>query len=234
MHSVQLRKTLFTLWSSCLEIVVPSRHALIAHQTPIFWSQKGSSSTNPGLSALQYRLSWEFTSPPRKTRPHQRKTLTVDQLLHRVQTEETNCKNVLLQPDHVPSKHELPMPYTVAVVTILWPLVQTFSKHSSPEPRSFPRHIPADSCLKYSYTKNIGCSTVYPNRVTSLKDWEMHLLATNPMIHSASLLSPTAEVTLRFENSAIDLTLHGRVIRRGLWPVHSPGLTPCDLYLWGV
>ena len=36
------------------------------------------------------------------------KNESLDQLLHRVQTEETNYKNVFLQPDHVPSKHELP------------------------------------------------------------------------------------------------------------------------------
>jgi hypothetical protein len=43
------------------------------------------------------------------------------------------------------------------------------------------------------------------------------------MIHSASLLSPTAEVTLSFENI--------RVIRRGLQLLHSLDLTPRDFYL---
>jgi hypothetical protein len=52
---------------------------------------------------------------------------------HRVQTEGTSYRNVVLRPDHVPSKHKLLMPYTVAVVTILWPFVQTFSKHMSLE-----------------------------------------------------------------------------------------------------
>jgi len=33
----------------------------------------------------------------------------------------------------------------------------------------------------------------------------MHLPATNPMIHNQSPLSPTAEATLPFENSATDL-----------------------------
>ena len=32
-----------------------------------------------------------------------------------VQTEETDYKNVFVQPDHVPSKHELLLPYTVPV-----------------------------------------------------------------------------------------------------------------------
>jgi hypothetical protein len=71
----------------------------------------------------------------------QRKTLTVDQLLHHVRTEETNYKNIFLQPDHAPSKHELPLPYTVAVIIVLWPFVQTFPKHSSPELRNFPALI---------------------------------------------------------------------------------------------
>ena len=35
---------------------------------------------------------------------------------------------------------------------------------------------------------------------------DCYLPATNPIIHSARLLSPTAEVTLPFENTAIDLT----------------------------
>ena len=39
-------------------------------------------------------------------------------------------QSTFLQPGHVPSKYELPLAFTVAVVTILWPFVQTFSKHS--------------------------------------------------------------------------------------------------------
>jgi hypothetical protein len=41
------------------------------------------------------------------------------QILHRVQAEETSYKNAFLQPDHIPSKNELPLPYTVAGVRIL-------------------------------------------------------------------------------------------------------------------
>jgi len=88
---------------------------LIAHQTPIFAVIKKELGNK----------SWIFsTSLPlhlRKARPLQRKTLTVDQRLYRVQTEETNYKNVFLQPHDVPSKNELSLSYTVAVVTILWP-----------------------------------------------------------------------------------------------------------------
>jgi hypothetical protein len=39
----------------------------------------------------------------------------------------------------------------------------------------------------------------------------MHLLATNPMIYSASVLSPTAEFTLPFEKSAIDLKANSHI-----------------------
>jgi hypothetical protein len=55
----------------------------------------------------------------------------VDQLPHHVQTKETNYKNLFLQPDHVPSKHELLLSYMVTVLTVLWPFVQMFSKHLS-------------------------------------------------------------------------------------------------------
>ena len=83
-------------------------------------------------------MTREFRSQPSSEKN------TVDQLLHRVQTEETNKKSVFLQPDHVPSKHELPLPYTTAVLTIVWPFIRTFSKPSSPELRNFSRHIPGD------------------------------------------------------------------------------------------
>jgi hypothetical protein len=66
-----------------------------------------------------------------------REKLTVDQLVQCAQAEETNYKNVSLQLDDVPSKHELPSSYTVAVVTILWPFVQMSSKHTSPELTNF-------------------------------------------------------------------------------------------------
>jgi hypothetical protein len=64
----------------------------------------------------------------RKIRPHWRKTLIVDQLLHHVQTEET----LFLQLDHVPSKHKLSSSYMVAVLTILWPFMQLFLENLSP------------------------------------------------------------------------------------------------------
>jgi hypothetical protein len=77
----------------------------------------------------------------------------VHQLLHRVQPEETSYTNVFLQPDHVSSKHELPISYTVAVLTALWPFVQTCSERSSLELRNFLRHFPAGPCFKYNCIK---------------------------------------------------------------------------------
>ena len=65
-----------------------------------------------------------------KTRPIKRKTLSVVQLLHHSQTEETDYKNIVFQPDHVPSKRELPLSYMVAFVTIFWPFMQMFLKYS--------------------------------------------------------------------------------------------------------
>jgi len=97
-----------------------------------------------------------------KTRPHYRKTLNVDQLL-RIQTEETNYKNVFLQP-MCSFRHELLISYMVEAVTILWPFVQTFSKYSSPEMRNFLRHLPEYSHLKYCCINNTRCSTVYLSR----------------------------------------------------------------------
>jgi hypothetical protein len=92
----------------------------------------------------------------RKTMPHQRKTVTMDQLFHRIKTKETDYKNVFLQPDHVPTKHQLLMSYMVSIVTILCLFIQTFFKHSPLELRNFLQHFPADSYLKYSCTKTDG------------------------------------------------------------------------------
>jgi hypothetical protein len=57
----------------------------------------------------------------RKTRPHRRQTLSVDQLLHHAQTKETNHKNLFLQLDHFSEKHELLLSYMVTVLTIFVP-----------------------------------------------------------------------------------------------------------------
>jgi hypothetical protein len=61
-----------------------------------------SSTDCPGNSLLHVR----------KPGPNGKITLTVDQLLHHIQTEQTNYKNLFLQMDYVPSKQELLLSYT--------------------------------------------------------------------------------------------------------------------------
>jgi hypothetical protein len=53
-------------------------------------------------------------------------------------------QSVFLQPNYVHIKPELPLSFTVAVVTIFWPFVQTFAKQSSPELRNVLHHFPAE------------------------------------------------------------------------------------------
>lgn len=132
----------------------------------------------------------------RKTRSHHRKTWTVQH----THTEETNYKNVFLQPENVLSKGELQISYTATIVTSLSLFIQTFSKHSSPEMRNFLQHFPASSYLKCGMFK---IKTLFNNVwVEALHHWweETHLPAINQMIHGTCLLLPT--VTLQFENSA--------------------------------
>jgi hypothetical protein len=64
---------------------------------------------------MQYWLSENLPLHVRRARSYWRITLNVDQILHCVQTEEINYKNLFLQTDHVPSKHELPVSYNVVV-----------------------------------------------------------------------------------------------------------------------
>jgi len=116
---------------------------------------------------------------------------TVDQLLHRVQTEETNrkmysCNRIMFSPS---------ISYTAAVVTIVWPSVRTFSKPSSPELRNFPRHVPPDSHL-HTAALETRCSTACLNRSALL-----HHGATEKCICKQQtrqfigrLLSPTAKL----------------------------------------
>lgn len=92
------------------------------HRTPILIFLRHEEGVRKYVLDFLHIITSSENSPLhlRKARP-QRKTLTVDQLLHHVQTEEINYKNVFQQPHDVPSKNELSLPYTVAVVTILRP-----------------------------------------------------------------------------------------------------------------
>jgi len=61
------------------------------------------------------------------------------------------------------------------------------------------------------------------------KDWDMHLPATNQMIHGASVTTNNWSYTPVWK---VWQTLHGCILRYSLCPLHSPDLTPCDFYLW--
>jgi hypothetical protein len=79
------------------------------------------------------------------------------------------------------------------------------SKHSSSELGNFLRHFPAALHLKQSCTKHRRSSTVYLSPGMLLQHWKTEKCIyqpKKPMIHSASLLSLTAKVTLSFKNSA--------------------------------
>jgi hypothetical protein len=128
-----------------LEMVEISWSALIAHQKQIFFIMKREFVNKPGFSTLKHQLLWQFTSPRNENQASSETKLTVDQLRHCLQTEESNHKNVFLQLDDVSSKYELPLSYTVVVVTILWPFMPTLLKHSSRELTNFLWHFPADS-----------------------------------------------------------------------------------------
>jgi len=85
--------------------------------------------------------------------------------IRHVQTGGTDYKNVFLQLVRIPSKHELQLLYVVA---LLWPFVQTFLKHSSPEMRNF---LTFSSRLIYSCIKNTCYSTVCLSWGTLLHQW---------------------------------------------------------------
>lgn len=50
------------------------------------------------------------------------------------------------------------------------------------------------------------------------------------MIHREGLLSLTAKFHAHFKT--LRETVDDRVIRRGLWPLHSSDLTPCKSHFW--
>jgi len=92
------------------------------------------------------------------------------------------------------------------------PFVQTLlSKQSSAELRNFLWHLPADSYLKFSSTKNIRCAALHLSRGRLLHSCraEMHLRATNPMIRRASLVLSKAKISLPFFKTVPE-NLHGR------------------------
>ena len=109
---------------------------------------------SPGFFLFQYWLLH------RQSQASSEEITKCGPISHCVQTEKTNLKNVFLQPDHTPSKHEPPLSNMVAVVTILWSFMQMFSKHF----QNFLPHFLADTYLKYNCIK-----TNYVKQCTRVK-----------------------------------------------------------------
>lgn len=86
-----------------------TKHQLLCHEGKVH-----------GFSALQYQFSENLPLHVWETRLII-KPLIVEQLLHHVRTEEINYDYVLLQP-----KHELPLYYVVAVLTMFWSFLQFY------------------------------------------------------------------------------------------------------------
>jgi hypothetical protein len=129
-------------------------------------------------------------------------------------------QRVSLQPDHIPSKSKLLLPYTAAAVTSLNPSC----KRCRIRPRNFLRHLPADSYLKYSCIKNILFALYWSRgRLLHPQRAGMHLRATNPMIRSASLVLSKTKISLPFANSGRELTWPW--IWHCLWPPTFPWFT---------
>jgi uncharacterized protein YdiU (UPF0061 family) len=62
----------------------------------------------------------------KKNREEEEEELIMDQLLHNMQTDETNYKNLFLQLNHVPLNCE-PQSSLVAVLTVVWSFVHLYS-----------------------------------------------------------------------------------------------------------
>jgi hypothetical protein len=172
MQSVYRQKVLlFTLLRSSLGIVKMSWHAFITHQTPIFsvmkrdFMNKSWIFCTPILAVLRIHLStWKnHASSEKKTNCGSASPSCTDR--------RNQLQKYILATGWCCFKSWLLLSYMVAAVTILWPFVHTFLKHSSPELMYFLWHFPADSYLKYSCTKHRCCSTVYLSQGTLLHHW---------------------------------------------------------------
>ena len=164
-------------------------------------------------------------------RPQWGKTPRVDQLLHRVRTEETGYKIVLLQLDRALSKSK----YRCHIR----------SQFCGPscirlgDTRLLSREIFCDTSRQTVVWNTAALKQTLFNfapvsrrSVTSLKNWDsIYQQPTQWMIYSVSLLSPTAS------NCALKTVLespHVSVIRHGVWPLHSPDLlvAMCARYIY--
>ena len=132
-------------------------------------------------------------------------------------------KNVFLQQDHVPSKHEPPLSYMVTVVTILWPHIQIFSKRS-PEQRNYLRHFLADSYVKNSKTDAVQQCTWVKACCYILEGVRNAFMSNKPYDSLARDCHPRHSHMKTVRDS-----WRGRILT--VFGPPFPQLTPCDFYL---
>jgi hypothetical protein len=146
---------------------------------------------------------------------------------HRIQTDETNYKNVFLQPDHTPSNHPLPMPYAVAVVTILWPFVRTFFETLVSWAEKFPATFFRQTRI---WNTNRRYWTLHLSRGMLTQQWrtEMHLSSTTRWFISQACYRRRLKLHSRLKR----VSINGRVIR-SVFGSYIPLTTLCYFYWWG-
>ena len=112
------------------------------------------------------------------------------QLLHRVHTVETSDKsyssNEIVSFKSMTYLRLLPL----QLYQCCGPFVQTFSKHSSPEPKDFLGPFPPESYLKYSCIKKNAVFFNAHESLHAVTSVDRNAFTTDkPMIHSVSLIS---------------------------------------------
>lgn len=150
-----------------------------------------------------------------KTTPRQRKTRAVKHLLHRVQTEETDNKKVLLFWKALDGRS-------------CNNVEQTLLRPPSPEVRNFLRHFPAGRYLKYSCTKTRAVQyCTWFGACRYVTDGENCSYQHETPWYMAQV-SYRLEQTLRsrLKNSARELTWPR------IRPLRCPDLPPCKFCLW--
>jgi hypothetical protein len=93
--------------------------------------------------------------------------------------------------------------------------------------KNVPQHFPADSHLKYSGTKTDAVEQCpWVESGCNITAWQVPWFAEQACYRR--------QLKLHSYFKRVPETLHGRVIRRELWPLHLPDLTPRAFRLWEV
>jgi hypothetical protein len=112
---------------------------------------------------------------------------------------------------------EIPLSYSVAVVTFLWPFVQPFWRDTA----TFLSRL----LIEIQLHQHRRCSTLHQHRGLlvhrSRTEMCIHQQQTRWMIHIVGLLSPTASYC---RVMTVLESLRGPVIMHGVWPLHSPDI----------